>query len=196
MRRASCLIAIVSLLPLLATSCILRGPEDIRRELSHDADVELDRAFGIRLGRCGVALARWGLKKGGESDIPLKGVKKVEVGVYEVVDGATPRLAPPNLPGWHTLVRMHEDGDNVFVMTRERDGQLRKLLVVVAEDDEWVLVRISGKLDRLVEDAMHYAMKEAGREDLYDDALEAYRDSGELVCRSRRRRRRRSGRRT
>ena len=182
MRRASCLIAIVSLLPFVTTSCILRGPEDIRRELSQDADVELDREFGLRLGRCGMTLARWGMKMGGEGDIPLKGVKKVEVGVYEVKGGATPRLAPPNLPGWQTLVRMHEDGENVFVMTRERDGQLRKMLVVVAEDDEWVLVRISGKLDRLVEDVMRYAMKEAGREDLVDDALEAYQDNDGSVA--------------
>ena len=74
-------------LTILATSvgCFLRGPGDVKREVQARTDLDLDRQFGIRAGRFTLFLARTGLRIAGEADeIPLKGVRRVEVGIYEV----------------------------------------------------------------------------------------------------------------
>jgi hypothetical protein len=49
------------------------------------------------------------------------------------------------------------------------------MLVVVMEQDEWVLVRIKGKLERVVEDAMRMAFDKAEHPELYEPAVADYR---------------------
>ena len=162
---------------LFSLSCVLHGPGDLKRELSDSAGVELDKEFGMTLGRTSTWLARKVVKWSGETDISLKGVRKVEIGVYEV-KGLRPglearqRLELSDLPDWNPIVHVHDDGEDVFVLIKEREDQIRGLLVVVAEEDEWVLVRIRGKLNQIVEDAMRMAFDEADRPDLYERTRE------------------------
>ena len=58
---------------LLGTGCVrLHGPEDIRRDLSRSAGVELHRETGITVTRSGVWLARKILKwTHSDEEIPL-----------------------------------------------------------------------------------------------------------------------------
>ena len=44
---------------------------------------------------------------------------------------------------------------------------IRHMVVVVAEEDEWVLVRLKGNLTRIIESAMEFAFDEMERPDLY-----------------------------
>ena len=165
-----------------ATSCIrFHGPEDLRRDLAREAGVELDREMGVTLTRTAVMLARWVTP---EDEIPLKGVRRVQVGVYEVtglrrgVDGRQP-IEPPELPGWHNMVRVREEGEEVFVLVREEDEEIRGMLVIVAEEDEWVLVRIKGKLQRTLESVMELAFEHAERPDLYEPTMAEYEKAKE-----------------
>jgi len=158
---------------LMGVSCVLHGPRDLRHELSHSAGVKLQQEFGITLGRMSMWLARTGLRIAGEEEISLKGVRRFQVGVYQVTDlrrgrDERARLTLSDMPlGWEPIVRVHEDGEDVFVMTRLEDEKIRGMLVVVAEDDEWVLVRIRGNLDHVIESAMRMAFEESDRPDLY-----------------------------
>lgn len=172
--------ATLILLP-LAVGCIrYGGPSSLRRDLSREAGVELDAQFAITVTRSGVALARMFTK---EEDVPLKGVRRVEVGVYEVeglrrgVDERRP-LELPALPGLEPVVRVHEDGEDVFVLFHvDEKEEIRQMVVIVAEEDEWVLVRIKGKLTRTVESAMKMAFDHADRPEKYDAAIEAYNEA-------------------
>ena len=126
-------------------------------------------------------LARWFTS---EEDVPLRGVRRVEVGVYEVADLRSgveePRpITLPDLPDWQTVVHVSEDNEDVYVLAREKDEKLRGLLIIVAEDDEWVLVRIKGKLQHMVEDVMQMAFDHAERPDLYEPVLAEYQGAGE-----------------
>ncbi len=163
---------------LLGTACSLRGPEGVRRDLSQAAGVELEREMGITIGRTGMWFARKAMKWAGEdeiSQISLKGIKKVQVGVYQVrgirrgyEEPQSLRLSDLKLSAeWVPLVQVHDDGEDVFVMTRDDDGTIRGLLVVVAEDEEWVVVRVKGKLDKVIESALQYAFDEMDRPELY-----------------------------
>ena len=163
------------------TSCIrFHGPEDLRRDLARTAGVKLDREMGVTLTRTAVMLARWATS---EEEIPLRGVRRVEVGTYRVqglgrgVEQRRP-IDPPELPGWQTIVRVREDNEDIFVLLREEEDEIRGLLIVVAEEDEWALVRIRGRLQHTLEGVMELAFDRAERPDLYEPVLAEYRGDG------------------
>ena len=172
--------AMIGLCLATCASCIgFRGPEDLRRDLVQATGVELDREVAVSVGRMGVMLVRWFTP---EDEIPLKGVRRVQVGVYEVTDfgdGGYERgaVTPPELPGWDPVVRVQEDDESVFVMLRQEEDAIRGMLVVVADADEWVLVRIKGKLQNVVEEAMRMAFDKAEHPDLYEPAVAEYREA-------------------
>ena len=124
---------------LLGVSCVrFVGPEDIRHDLSDQAGVKLKQETGFTFTRSAVWLARHFVK---EEDFTLE--------------------------GWESIVRVHEPGEDVMVLFKAKDDVVRSLLIVVAEPDEWVLVRIRGKLDKVLEQAIEMAFEDVGRSDLY-----------------------------
>ena len=170
------------LLTLLAVSCVscisFHGPKDLRRELVDVTGVELERESGVSVGRMGVMLARWFTD---EDEIPLKGVRRVQVGVYTVTDFGERGYddvdrALAELPGWEPVVRVREDDEIVHVMLRQENDAIRGMLVVVMERDEWVLVRIKGRLDHMVENTMQMAFEQADRPELLEPAVARYRE--------------------
>ena len=184
MRRITGLTTMLLLVLTGTVGCIrLHGPGDLKRELSEQAGVELDKEFGITVTRSGLWLARQAMKIAEDEDeIPsLKGLRKVQVGVYTVeglrpdVEEAVPvHLAVPD--GWERLARVHEPGEDVIVAVRiDEDGEIRRMLVVVAEEDEWVLVKLKGRLSTFLENAMEFAFDEADRPELFARVNEEYR---------------------
>ena len=160
----------LALIALLGVSCVrFVGPEDIRHDLSDQAGVKLEQETGFTFTRSAVWLARNFVK---EEDFTLEGVRRVEIGVYEVKDYKRGQDAPApldltRLDGWEPIVRVHEPGEDVMVLFKEKDEVVRALLIVVAEPDEWVLVRIRGKLNQVMEQAMEMAFADVDRPDLY-----------------------------
>lgn len=166
----------VLLVPVLGgVGCIrLTGPEDVRQDLSEIAGVKLRQETGFTVTRSGMWIARKAMKMSGEEEISLRGIRRVEVGVYEVkglrrgIDERVPLTLDDMPKGWHPMVIVEGDDEEIFVMTKHgEDGMIRQLLVVVSEDDEWVLVKIKGKLDHIVEDAMRMAFDQGDRLELY-----------------------------
>ena len=161
----------------VCAACMFHGPEDLRHDLEHKTGVELDREAGITLGRLSLAIAR--LATDGD-EVPLRGLRKVEVGVYEVSspDDEGAERAPivlPEPPGWQTVVRLREEGDDVLVLVEPREEGIRRLLIVVADEQEWVLVRVRGRIEGMLEQAMRAALDGADRPDLYEPVVTEYR---------------------
>lgn len=48
--------------------------------------------------------------------------------------------------GYHLLMEVHEDGEDVVIAARERNGKIRELIVLVGGSDN-VLVRIRGRMN-------------------------------------------------
>jgi hypothetical protein len=124
-------------------------------------------------------LARQGLKWSGEDEISLKGVNLVDVGIYEPAGlrkgFEAPRAVHPDyFEGYEALVRVQEqeDGENVLVMTREKNEKIKGLIVVVTEPEEWVIVRVKGNLNEILEQALAEAFDEIERPDLYEKTRE------------------------
>lgn len=174
----------VSLVPALLTACIIpfNGPGDIRRDIEAQTGRRYDRSFGLTVGRSGMALARWAVRHSGEDAIPLKGIKKVEIGIYEVKNGPSSpaALTPGDWPEWSPLVEIAaQDDGSVLVLSKEGkdEGSIRRLLFVVEDEEELVLVRLSGKLDTFIEEAITYALEEAERPELVEPVISDYRES-------------------
>jgi len=163
---------------LLGAGCVtLHGPEEIRRDLSAEVGVKLDHEFSITVNRGGMWMARTGMKWAGEDEVDLRGVHHVDVGIYRVAGlrkgfEAPRAIHPDYFEGWGTLARVQEEGENVLVLTKEKRGGIRGLLVVVAEADEWVIVQVKGKLDSILEQALAEAFDEVDRPDLYEKTRE------------------------
>lgn len=169
--RRSIRILLSLLVPVALTLSCVRfvGPEDVRQDLSSQAGVKLKQETGFTVTRSGIWLAR---KFVDDDEVPLKGVRRVEVGVYEVrglkrgVDEPA-HLDLRHLDGWESIVRVHDAGEDVMVLVKQRDETIRAMLIVVAEEDEWVLVRVRGKLNRVLEQVMKSAFENVERPGLY-----------------------------
>lgn len=164
-----------------SVGCIrLGGPDEVGRHLSREAGVDLQQEVGLTVTRSGVWLAKKAMKWADEEDMDfsLKGLRRVEVAVYEVKgvkDGGREPLGIHLFPTrWQPWVKVQEDDSEVFVLVKQGDKaeQIRGMLVVVAEDDEWVVVRMHGKLDQIIESALRMAFDQTDRPELYDKTRE------------------------
>jgi len=177
MRRIAIPILLGALLA--APGCVrLTGPDNVSRQLSYEAGVDLQQEIGLTVTRSGIWLAKKGLKWADDVDISLDGLRRVEVGIYTVkgTRGETAEALDVNVfpTEWDTWVHVQDEGEQVFVMVRAGDEPevIRGMLVVVAEEEEWVVVRMYGDLDRILEDSLRFAFDQAERPELYDKTRE------------------------
>ncbi len=161
-----------------ALGCVtLRGPDDVARRVALETGNEYVRESGLTVGRTGMAIARWAVRHDEDADgIPIRGIRKVEIGVWTVSKGGGARGAGPTaagLPGWSPLVAMRDaDGESVLVLSKaDGAGRIRKMLVVVEDGEELVVVRMRGDLEGALEQAVRYALRESDREDLVEPTV-------------------------
>lgn len=166
-----------------SVACIgFRGPADVRRGVERRTASDLDRQFAITVGPASMAFVRWAARVADEPDaIALRGIRKVQVGVYQRdrSDGAVAldrHLEPIDFPRYDPLVQVREDHERVLVLAETRAERIRRMLVVVDDLDEVVIVRMSGDLQRVLEEAIRVGLHEADREDLVEPTIDAYRD--------------------
>ena len=139
----------------------------IRRDLesqlpgaSFDRDVEL--SFGpvmLTLARVLTSV----IPDADEARPWLRGVSRVQIGVYDAHIGSTAELRMPKHlkslldNGWETAVRMRDDDEAVWLLYRPDGDKVREIFVVVLNDDELVLVKARGHLERIVAAALDEA---------------------------------------
>ena len=178
MKNTGFCLALVLILVIGLSGCMLRGPAGLKDQISASNGRTYDREFGMTLGRTSMALTRWGAGLSGHQEARrmLKGVRKVQIGVYEVVDegedGRTPLTS--DFKEWDPLVQVREDGETVLILTQVNNDHLNNMLVVVDSTDELVLVRLRGRLDNIVEEAIRLGLGEVDREDLVEPVLKKY----------------------
>ncbi|MDH5627520.1 MAG: DUF4252 domain-containing protein, partial [Candidatus Krumholzibacteria bacterium] len=91
----------------------------------------------------------------------LRGVSKVQVAIYETegnVHAATietpARLQEMIDDGWEMAVRVRDEDEMVWLLYRIDGDSVREMFVVVMDDEELVLVRVKGHLERLMAEAL------------------------------------------
>ena len=92
----------------------------------------------------------------------LSGVSRVQIGVYDAhVDSAAGLRMPKRLQsliddGWETAIRVRDDDEAVWVLYRP-DGDDQRDIRRRLDDEELVLVKARGRLERLVAAALDQA---------------------------------------
>lgn len=184
MRRPR-LVAIAVAQTALLNACIIpfNGPGDVRRDIESLTGSRYDRSLGLTVGRSGIALARWAIRHAEDEEIPIEGIRKVEIGIYTLEDGTGPQvpLSPSDWPGWTPMAEVHQgDGQDASVlvlsMAGEQEGSIRRILLVVDHGDRLAIVRLSGRLEKFIEQAIAFALKETDNPALIEPAIEDYRE--------------------
>lgn len=150
-----------------------RGPDDIARVIERGTGERYDRETGLTLGRLSLAVARWASD---DEDAMLQGLRKLEVGVYRPTrdSGAPATLSARSFPGWTPIAEVRtEPSERLLILADSPDPTIRGLLIVVVEEDELTVVRLRGRLDAILEQAVRQAFDEVDRSDLTEPAIAA-----------------------
>ncbi|MFQ5572065.1 MAG: DUF4252 domain-containing protein [Rhodothermales bacterium] len=163
----------VLLLALPLTGCFYsREISQTRRDIERQfPGTRFDRGITMSLGPGSLGALGWmaGLVPEPESQMAsdyLHEISHVKVGVYRT--RYLPNLDEINMStlrrferdGWDMAVKTQEENEVVWVFYKERYGEVRDLYVIVLTDEEMVLARIRGHLDRLLRQVMedHHAL--------------------------------------
>ena len=137
--------------------------------------VRFEREEHIRLGRIKMGLVKGIVRmvddEDDESKAFLREIDRVEVATYRVRNLPDTTDLPEKAPdferqlarsGWNLTVKAQEDNSPSWLFTRS-DGQggLSNLLVVDLDDSELTVVRMDGRLDRALAEAVAERPKEA-----------------------------------
>jgi hypothetical protein len=163
--RALFMAATLSLLT-LGNGCMW-APEltEVKRDIAGQLpDVSFRKNLTLSLGPLTMALARTVsgfIPDAGEARTYLRDVSKVQVAVYETRGDvrAASLQTPARLQqllddGWEMAVRVREDNEMVWLLYRVDGDSVREMFVVVLGDEELVLVRVKGHLERIMAQAL------------------------------------------
>jgi len=165
--RAVCSAAVAALLLLPGTTGCVWAPEldRVKDELARDLPgTEFDHEFSITLGAMTIGLARLVARfipEAGQAQDYLRDVSRVKLAVYNIRGHtSTGTVRTPNTlrqlagRGGENAVRVRDDGDYVWIYYRIDEDEVREVYVVVLDDEQLVLVKARGHLDRLVARAL------------------------------------------
>jgi hypothetical protein len=138
---------------------------EVKRDIAHQIPgATFDREVSVSVGPGGIALARAVasfVPGAGEARTWLKDVSRVQVAVYDVnYDGWARNVPTPSRvselldDGWELAARVREPDQSVWVLCRVDDESVRELFVVSLDQRELVLVKVKGRLERLIARAL------------------------------------------
>ncbi len=138
---------------------------DIKKDIARQipgATFEHEMSFAIGPG--GLALARAActfVPPIHDARAWLKDVSRVEVAMYDVVDSELPKsLKTPErieemlADGWEMAARAREKDEAVWVLYRLDGESVREVFVVALDRHELVLVKVKGRLERVIARAL------------------------------------------
>jgi hypothetical protein len=166
-RKTSALFLATTLSVVMLGNGCMWAPEltEVKRDIAGQLpDVTFRKNVTLSLGPLTMVLARavvGFIPDAREARPYLRDVSKVQVAVYETSGDVrasaveTPaRLQEMLDDGWEMAVRVREDDEMVWLLYRIDGDSVREMFVVVMGDEELVLVRVKGHLERIMAEAL------------------------------------------
>lgn len=160
-------IAVLLAIPLLLGGCFrARALERIADEIAWQyPDADFQRDFSISLGAMSLGLVRFGagfVEEGRQAREYMRGVDRVQVAVYKVrrlhdiEDAEMPEGLSDlvNDDDWEVMVKTNEPRERVWILYREDGDIVTDVHMTVLSDDELVLVRVSGRINDILDKAL------------------------------------------
>jgi len=154
---------------LLSSPGCFWAPElsSVRRDLQDQLPgASFDKNVELSFGPVGLAFVRLvtGLIPDAREARPwLRDVSRVQIGVYDAHVGSAAGLRMPKKlqslidDGWETAIRVHDDDQAVWVLYRADEETIKEVFIVVLDDEELVMVKAKGRLERIVAAALDQA---------------------------------------
>jgi len=173
-RNRSLVIAVAMATLPLAGGCMW-APEltDVKQDIARQLpDVGFKKNVVLSFGPLTMVLARTVtgfIPEAREARQYLRDVSRLQVAVYEM-NGA-PEYGELETPdylqelidkGWEMAVRVNDEGDRVWLLYRLDDESVREMFVVTMSEDELVLVKVKGHLERVMAQAIENMDDEGG----------------------------------
>jgi hypothetical protein len=163
MRLASLLLAALAL-----TGCATLTPEmaDTQRAVARVVpERAIEHRVAVGAGPFTMGFVRMAARLSGDSTARkmaglLRHVSRARVRVYTLREGtriAAERLTLPRSlarRGWTPVVRVRDEGAAVWVLAREQRGRITGLYTLALTDEALVVAQVSGRFDRLLEEAL------------------------------------------
>lgn len=168
-RKVKIIIVVVLLLGIagLSSGC-LWAPSlaAVRKEIQRQIPgANFEKEFEITLGPLSLAFARTIARMvpdAREASGYLADVSRIELAVYKTE--SMPRHLDLTMPerlqdmqeaeGWELAVKVRDDNEVVWVLYRLEQDRIKEFYIVVLDDEELVLVRAQGRLERLLARAL------------------------------------------
>jgi hypothetical protein len=144
-----------SALAISAAGCMTyRGPRGVEATIERKAEVELHREMGFKLGPVSTKIAASMLHHWAD-DQDFRDLSGIGIAVFEVTRHKGPPAQPLTakdlgVEGWRPVIESRSDGDQLLVLAKSGDGEIREMMFLSIEDDEVVVARLKGHLDRLI----------------------------------------------
>lgn len=160
-------LAAVALIVATSGCMTYRGPRGVEDALEHKLGVELHRDVGIKLGPLSTKFAL-SFMDDDNDDMDLHDLTGIAFAVYEVGEknGRTPTHVEPKDLGcasWSTLFSSQSADDHVLLLVKPRNGSIHDMMLLAADDDEVVVARLKGRLDKLIAKAIDQAKHDGAK---------------------------------
>ena len=165
--RTVALVALVAGVGFLASGCLYS------REISHTRrsverafpGADFDRKMVFTVGSFPLRTSSWILGLAGDEDADniagyLADIDRVKIGIYdteflpEAVRTGTTALKDLLEYGWEPAVQVRDAENHVWILYRSHRNRIRDAFVIVLNDEQLVIVRVDGHLDRLIQRAV------------------------------------------
>lgn len=157
----------LALLALSTSSCVMQaGSLDLTRINLEEQlpGARFDSEVQMTLGRMSLGLTRAIVNAVDDEEADeglelLRKIRKVELAVYRTEALPSVRQATFVIPherrlkkkGWQTVVEIAEDNSASWVMMRQTKGKIRGMMVGALDNDELVLVKLTGDIQEIYE---------------------------------------------
>jgi len=155
---------LILLAGLMLSGCMVsREISDVRRDIEKEfPGAEFDKEFVISVGPGFFNTVGWLAERVDDYDARriadyLSEIRRVKVGVYRTEqlpyegDLELESLRRFNENGWELAVKVRDDDEMVWVLYREWYDEVRDMFILVLDDENLVIVRVEGYLNRLLE---------------------------------------------
>ena len=172
MRRNLAYLAFLTLAVVQLACATSFSPEVIRSEIARQTGADPPRVFELNLGRVTMALARQVIGGGSDGSLPLAGLARFELAVYELpATGQSLDFTRMAVRGWEPTVRAKTANGSTLVLVRASTDAIGDLVLVAADADQAIYARLAGRLSRELPEALGRAVATRGTDGVKQELM-------------------------
>jgi hypothetical protein len=154
--------AVIALGCLAAPGCLAhRAPKKVEAEIESQLGEPLERESGVKLGWMSTHLVAGivgHVESNGRDDLDFGDITGISVVTYQRpahpagTRSPSPRLDPRRMGfgDWETVLDIRGGGEQTLALARCGRSKVHEMVLLSIEDDEVVVVRVRGRVDRLL----------------------------------------------